>query len=66
MNGVTEELLKALEFKKDDDPWWHNMKRAHTKSKEGLEDLKRAIDDGAGIWYVFVCICVVDYIVDRD
>lgn len=49
MNGVTEELLKALEFKKDDDPWWHNMKRAHTKSKEGLEDLKRAIDDGAGI-----------------
>jgi len=49
MNGVTEELLKALEFKKDDDPWWHNMKRAHAKSKEGLEDLKRSLGDGAGI-----------------
>lgn len=49
MNGVTEELLKALEFKKDGDSWWHNMKRAHDKSKKGLEDLKRSLGDEAGI-----------------
>lgn len=49
MNRVTGELLKALEFKKDDDTWWHNMKKAHDKSKEGLENLKKSLGDGAGI-----------------